>query len=265
MDRKISVITVCLNAAHLLRKTIESVIEQSYENIEYIIIDGGSEDDTIQIIKNYGNRIDKFISEKDNGLFYAMNKGIRQATGHLLIFLNAGDYYVSSTVLEYFISKIKYESAQVFFGRFIWEYPPTKDIVLSDNSSVMFDWDLLELNFPHPATLYKRDVFGKVGFFNETFPMLADFEWNVRALLQNRVPFQYLDIITICFRADGFSNKPSNKPKIYEDQKRIETIYCQPSWVFNFCKSIREKEGWVYKIQRKILSKLYNKRLNRVY
>jgi glycosyltransferase involved in cell wall biosynthesis len=240
-------------------------VEQSYENIEYIIIDGGSVDDTIQIIKNYGDRIHKFISEKDDGLFHAMNKGIRQATGDLLIFLNAGDYYVSPSVLEYFISKIKCEKAQLFFGRYVWEYPPTKDIVLSDNSTVIFDWDLLGLNFPHPATLYKREIFTAIGFFDESFHILADFEWNVRALIKNRIPFQYIDIITAWFRADGFSNRPSNKPMIEEDQKRIEKEYCQPGWVFNFSKRYRGKKGYMYNVAKKIISKLYDKRLNKVY
>jgi len=261
----ISVITVCYNAEHLLKKTIESVIEQSYENIEYIIVDGASKDNTRQLVGTYGNKIHQFISEPDSGLYDAMNKGISKATGDLVIFLNAGDYYVSSNVLEYALSKIHYSRADVFFGRYIWEYPPTKDIVLSDNSFVVYEWNLKHSNFPHPATFYKRETLMKVGFFDETYRIMADYEWNVKALVKLKVPFQYIDIITVKFTADGISTSAANRDVIQSETDKINKEYYHPKWIFDFVEKYAEKQTWSMNLAKKVLGKFYNKRLNKIY
>lgn len=261
----ISVITVCYNGAHLLKKTIESVIEQSYEGIEYIIIDGASNDNTQEIVKSYGNKIQKFISEPDSGLYEAMNKGIKNATGDLVIFLNAGDYYVSSKLFEYFIPKLNYSKADVFFGRFIWETPQTKDIVLSDNTSVIYDWNLKSLNFPHPATLYKRSVLLQLGLFDETYKILADYEWNVRALVKYKTPFQYINIITVRFTADGISNNDSNKNIFHYESDKISNQYYNPKWIFYFVEKYLVKNIWLSNFLQKVIAKCYNKRLNKIY
>lgn len=261
---KISVITVCYNAAHLLKKTIESVVEQSYQEIEYIIIDGASNDNTKEFVESYGNKILIFLSEPDTGLFDAMNKGILKATGDLVIFLNAGDYYISCNVLEYAISQLKLSQAEVFFCRFIWETPCTKNIVVSDNSKVIFDWDLKSLNFPHPATIYKKDAFVKVGCFDLAYTILADYEWNVRALVKMKIPFQYVDIITVKFTADGISNNADNKTLIETQNERINNEYYQPAWIYNIFK-YPEKDTRFIHFFKKVIGRFYRKRINKVY
>src|SRR5690348_8623089 len=152
--KKISVITVCYNAAHLLRKTIESVLEQDYEPLEYIIVDGASEDDSKSVFESYGDGIDLVVSEPDSGIYDAMNKGIALSGGELIIFLNAGDYFVSKDALQFAVAKMNFEKADLFFGRFVWNDPRTQDIVLSDHDWVTYTWDLQQSNFPHPATFY---------------------------------------------------------------------------------------------------------------
>ena len=264
MEKSISIITVCYNAAHLLAKTIESVIEQTYKNIEYIVIDGKSTDDTNEIIANYRSNIHTYVSEPDSCVFDAMNKGISVATGDLIIFLNAGDYYISPFVIEYFISKLNTASADVFFGRFIWEAPLTRDIVLSDNSQVNYNWELKELNFPHPATIYKKNVFEQVGMFDLSFPLQADYEWNVRALVNRKIAFQYIDIITVRFRADGISNDPKHADAISDEKLEISKRYYQPEWLYKSVKELMQKRSVLSKYRLKRLKTKFPNKLNRV-
>lgn len=262
---KISVITVCYNAGEKIINTINSVLNQSYPFIEYIIIDGASADSTMSIINSFNDRINLVISEPDNGIYDAMNKGIKKATGNLIIFLNAGDYYISPFVLEYAVSKIDLQQADVFFARFIWESPLTKDIVLSDHSSVKYDWDLKNSNFPHPATFYKKEVFTKVGFFDESLKIMADYEWNVRALVKYRIAFKYVNIITALFTADGISNDSRRKSQIDQENSDISSRYYHPELLFIFIEKYLSGNRYFSNVLKKIIAKFFDKRLNRMY
>ena len=254
---KISVITVCLNAGQVLRRTIESVLEQSYSNLEYIIVDGGSTDNTKEIVESFTSRVNCFISEKDNGIYDAMNKGIKSASGRLVVFLNAGDYYISSNVLSYAVSKMRLNEADIFFARFIWENISTQNIVLSDHSSTQFDWDLKHSNFPHPATFYNRSLFSKIGLFDESYKILADYEWNARALVKHRIAFQYIDIIITFFSTDGVSNDARNNLQLEEERNKIAAKYFNPSWLFVFMLQYAHSN-----FSKKVIAKVFSKKLN---
>lgn len=261
-ELKISVITVCRNASHLLKKTIESVLEQTYENIEYIIIDGASTDNTRELVESYSERIDQFISEPDSGIYDAMNKGIHKASGDLMIFLNAGDYYVSKYALQYAVSKMNLEKADLFFGRFVWNDPRTQDIILSDHSWVTYTWDLQQSNFPHPATFYKKTLFDDLGRFDTSFTIAGDYEWNMRALVKHKTPFQYLDIITTVFFADGISNKKETEALNNDEKQKIFKKYLHPGWIY---KLDFRRDGADRLTRQKYLSKIFNCRINRTY
>lgn len=261
---KISIITVCYNAAHLLKKTIESVLEQTYPAIEYIIIDGASTDNTIEIVKSYCNNVHQFISEPDSGLYDAMNKGIKMATGDLVIFLNAGDYFVSKDVIDFYLSKINTREADLFFGRIVWNDTMRKDIFLSEHDSSVYPWDLKNSNFPHPATIYKKELFYKIGFFDLGYSILADYDWNIRCLLNEKIKFQYINIIVTVFFVDGISNDPFFSKKVLDETEQIHQQYFKPGWLYSFIeKKVAKKQG--KRVTEKILSKLYNKKLNRIY
>jgi glycosyltransferase involved in cell wall biosynthesis len=257
----ISVITVCYNAAHLLKKTIESVIEQTYSNFEYIIIDGASDDRTKEVVKQFENRVDHFISEPDTGIYDAMNKGIHISTGELIIFLNAGDYFISKDVLAFSISKMNFEKAHLFFGRFIWNDPRTCDIILSDHEWVTYTWDLQESNFPHPATFYKKHLFDEIGSFDTSYTLGADYEWNMRALVKNKIAFQYINIATTIFFADGLSNKEELSQSNMDERKRIFKEYLKPRWIYNLGFKHNSPDRHT---RQKYISKMFNCRLNRV-
>jgi glycosyltransferase involved in cell wall biosynthesis len=134
------------------------VLEQTYHAIEYIIIDGASGDDTTEVVKAYKSDVDIFICEPDNGIYDAMNKGIKQATGDLIIFLNADDYFVYKDVLKFYLSKMKLLKADLFFGRIVWNDSRTNDICLSDNHNTVHTWVLKNSNFPHPAQLFIKKI-----------------------------------------------------------------------------------------------------------
>ena len=117
---KISIITVSFNSAKTIKETIESILIQDYNNIEYIIIDGGSSDETIDIVKSYGKKISYFISEKDNGIYDAMNKGIKAATGDIVGILNSDDFYPNSFVLSNVAKTFKKYNCDAVYGDLVY-------------------------------------------------------------------------------------------------------------------------------------------------
>lgn len=160
-NNKISIITVCYNAGSDLEKTIESVILQNYDNLEYIVIDGGSTDDTEKIINKYRNHIDKCVSESDNGIYDAMNKGIKIATGEWLNFMNAGDIFYNNHVLSDIFSQ---------------PIPDEKDFLYSDvyreNGGKLELWknDRKKCAINHQASIYRKRLHQIYGLYQSKKP-----------------------------------------------------------------------------------------------
>lgn len=178
---KISVITVCYNAEKVIEQTMQSVLNQSYVDIEYIIVDGASTDGTMNFVNEYAADIRvRYISEPDNGIYDAMNKGIRLATGDYLEFLNAGDVFVSDGVVKSVVQKIEENPADVMYGDIIYEYPDktTSIRVYGQFCSSLFYY-LLGDCINHQAIFAKRECFEKY-IFNTEYRICADREWMMR-------------------------------------------------------------------------------------
>ena len=147
---KVSVVTICYNAKTVIERTIQSVLNQTYSDIEYILIDGGSTDGTVEIIKQYSHRISSWVSEPDHGIYDAMNKGVMRATGEWIHFLNAGDVYHDHDVLENFVPKIS-ATTDIAYGDTLYVFSMTtkvrKALPLSKMDQLM--------PFGHPATLIR--------------------------------------------------------------------------------------------------------------
>ena len=200
---KFSIVTVCLNSAKTIRQTIESVIYQKYENIEYIIIDGGSTDGTVDIIKEYGDRITYWVSEKDNGLYDAMNKGISRATGDVISLLNSDDWYepdILGKVKEYFET---YKVDMVCGS--IRNILDNEEVGLTTSR---YDLEKLHLRVQcmPPALFCKRCVYEQIGLFNTEFKITADFEWEMKAWQKRISCYNATDIFTN-FRLTGTSGQ----------------------------------------------------------
>ncbi|MBI3134358.1 MAG: glycosyltransferase [Bacteroidetes bacterium] len=204
---KLSVITVSYNSASTIRDTIESVLNQSYKDVEFIIIDGQSKDDTVAIVQSYGNRISKFISEKDKGLYDAMNKGIRLATGDVIGILNSDDFYAGEHVLSKIASLFQPEIEGVYADLVYVSPNDTTRIVRTWKSGLYKEGDFLKGWMPpHPTFFVRKTVYEKYGVFTDKLKSAADYELMLRFIHGHKIKIDYLPEVTIHMRAGGKSN-----------------------------------------------------------
>ena len=205
---KVSIITVCYNSEATIRDTIESVLAQTYSNIEYIIIDGASSDSTLSIINEYDNKISKLISEKDKGIYDAMNKGVKIATGEIIGILNSDDFYennkVISTVVKNFASN---PISDIAFGNIVFVNPNQLDRIVRNYNAKHFESWKLRFGWmpPHPATFIRKRAYDTVGLYSLHYKISADYEMFVRLLLLNKLTFTYIDQVLVRMRAGGAS------------------------------------------------------------
>jgi glycosyltransferase involved in cell wall biosynthesis len=205
---KISIVTVCYNSEKTITNTIESVIKQDYKNIEYILIDGCSIDSTLNIIKKYSDRISKVISEKDNGIYDAINKGIKLATGDIVGILNSDDVFydnqVVSRIANAFDSNINLDSV---IGDIIFVNKNDKvhrHYNAKNWTPENFEWGMMP---PHPTFYCKKNLFDKLGYYLNDFKIAADYELMMRFLLVNNITYQYLPYKFVKMSLGGASTK----------------------------------------------------------
>jgi glycosyltransferase involved in cell wall biosynthesis len=207
---KISIITVCYNSAATLEKTILSVSGQSYDTIEYIIVDGNSKDNTVDIIKKHQDKISKWISEPDKGLYDAMNKGVALATGDLIGILNSDDTFYSSTVLGEVANFHANNKIDASVGNIVQHNESGKIIRLY--SSKNWSTQKLTIGFmpPHPSIFFKKQLFEKYGDYELGFKIGADYELITRFFLKNRISWKYSGIISTAMLVGGLSSSGSS-------------------------------------------------------
>lgn len=202
-----SIITVSLNSAKTIESTLASVQKQSFTNIEHIIIDGNSKDETAEIVKKFHYPI-KFISEPDNGIYDAMNKGIAVATGDIIAVLNSDDFYNSSFVLEKVVNIFKDKDIACLYGDldYVERFNTTK-IVRRWKSGKINDWKfILGWMPPHPTLFVKKIVYEKYGVFNIMLKYAADYEIMLRFLYKHKVSAYYLPEVLVRMRTGGVTN-----------------------------------------------------------
>jgi glycosyltransferase involved in cell wall biosynthesis len=207
-ELKISVITVCFNAENTIEKTIRSVCSQTYSNIEYIIIDGASTDKTLEIVNKYSSKISKIVSEKDKGIYDAMNKGISLATGNIVYFLNADDYLCDDNVLSNIAQAfIEDSSRTVVYGNGLPEEVPEHiaPFLKKEFQFKSID-DFTYRTICHQLVFAKRSLFNDVGSFDCQYKYSADYDWLIRAFKYKPSGFFYLDrnIARYCYVGRSF-------------------------------------------------------------
>tara|TARA_B100000214_G_scaffold115562_1_gene81606 strand:+ start:6596 stop:7366 length:771 start_codon:yes stop_codon:yes gene_type:complete len=205
----ISIITVVLNSVKTIKDTIESVISQDYKYIEHIIIDGGSADGTIDIIKRYSNNIKYFTSEPDYGIYDAMNKGIKVATGDIIGILNSDDFYPNNFIISNIIKSFEKQNCDAIYGDLIY--------VKSNNiSQVTRYWKSGQYSIskirngwmlPHPTFFVKKDIYNRYGLYDTDLKSAADYEMILRLLYKENIFVYYIPMILVNMRVGGKSNK----------------------------------------------------------
>lgn len=221
---KLSIITVNLNNAAGLSKTIESVASQIFTNYEHIIIDGGSTDGSVDIIKDYEQKYNGvpghlyWVSEPDKGIYNAMNKGIKVARGEYCLFLNSGDTLLNKSVLED-----------------TFKTNPKEEIVYCNlklsHQIVTFPEKLTYLNFfngslGHPSTFIKKELFYRVGFYNEENKVVSDWEFFLKAIIRHHCSYKHINITLSFFDSNGISSCSSfDSIKTQERKKVLHSIY----------------------------------------
>ncbi len=210
IDKKVSIITVCFNSEKTIRETIESVINQTYSNIEYVIIDGSSTDNTLNIINEYKNKISKIISEKDLGIYFAMNKGILHSTGDIIGFLNSDDIFSSNNIIEEILANFNMKNIDIVYGDLIYVKKEDPKTAIRYWLSSKYDKNsLLKGWMPaHPTFYVKKDLYNKYGSFNTKYKISADYDLMIR-FLKNSTPCHvlYIPKILIYMRTGGESNR----------------------------------------------------------
>jgi len=205
----LTVITVVFNGAATLEHTINSVIGQSYRNIEHLVIDGGSTDGTLEILHKYDQHIDYWVSEKDAGIYDAMNKGIALARGQYIGMLNADDYFAGPAVLEKIASTLESSHADAVFSCLDIVDPADMQRILRKYRISSYSAFMLRIGVmpPHPTFYCKKSCYEKAGPYRIDYRIAADFEMMVRLLLKQCISWEFIDQTTVKMRSGGLSSR----------------------------------------------------------
>lgn len=206
---KISIITSVYNNKETISESIESVLSQTHSEIEYIIIDGASTDGTVDIIKGYENRISKYVSEPDNGIYDGLNKGISLATGDVIGFLHSDDIYQHNNVLDMVVKVFNDHQVDSVYGDLTY-------VDKNDTSRVIRHWKSGDFSLkklhrgwmpPHPTFFVKRKIYEDAGTFDTSFKVAADYDIILRFLGKYKISVHYIPEVLIKMRLGGESNK----------------------------------------------------------
>ena len=207
---KISIVTVTYNSSSTLRDTIESVLSQTYKDIEYIVVDGLSKDKTMDIVREYEPRFDgrmKYVSEKDCGLYDAMNKGIKMATGEIVGIINSDDFYHRTDIIQLVADAMSDFSVQAVYGDVRFVNPDDLSTTVRYYSSKIFRRSLFRFGFmpAHPTFFTYKRYFDDLGYYRLDYKIAADYELLVRFLYKNRIVTKYLNTDFMKMRTGGVS------------------------------------------------------------
>ncbi|MCD4795084.1 MAG: glycosyltransferase [Bacteroidales bacterium] len=223
---KVSIITATYNNENTVEDTVLSVSSQTYKNIEHIIIDGNSSDNTIQIIKKHQDKIAKIISEPDKGIYDALNKGIKYASGDIICFLHADDIYAEQTIIEKAVNLFSEKQIDSIYGDLQY-------VAKEDTGKIIRYWKSGEFTFsklkkgwmpPHPTFLVKKEVYENCGVFDTNLKIAADYDIILRFLGKHKISTAYLPEVMIKMRIGGESNKSLKNiiKKMKEDVKALK-------------------------------------------
>ena len=241
---KVSIITITYNSETTLEDTLKSVLNQTYKNIEYIIVDGKSTDSTLSIIDAYKNNITKVVSEKDHGLYDALNKGIAMATGDVVGILHSDDFYTSNTVIEKIVQTLSENDSDAVYADLYYVDKNNTDNVFRKWKSGHYKHGMFLSGWmpPHPTFFAKRTCYQNFGSFNLNLVSAADYELMLRFIHKHKIKLAYLPEFIIKMRVGGKSNV-SLKNRIRannEDRKAWKINGLKPHFYTLYAKPLRK-------------------------
>ena len=206
---KVSIITIAYNSGKSIADAIDSVLGQTYPNIEYIVVDGQSKDDTMDIVRSFGTRITKHISEPDKGIYDALNKGIRLAEGEVVGFLHSDDIFAGPDVIADAVALFSEKQTDSIYGDLQYVYKNDTSRVFRNWKAGSFSMQKLRFGWmpPHPTFYVKKQVYDQYGLFNTDFRIAADYENMLRFLGKHRISTAYLPRVMVKMRVGGASNR----------------------------------------------------------
>lgn len=202
---KLSVITICYNDLEI-QKTCESIVNQTFQDFEWIVIDGGSNPDTMAVLNKYMPRINTFISENDNGRYHAMNKGIKLAKGNYLHFLNAGDYYYDEQSLHKVFELL--DNSDIVFGNLNF-ITSEREFIKKYPDKISYGWFPFK-SLPHPASFIKKELFDKYGLYNEKYEIVSDWAKFIEFIDLNKCTYKHIPVIVSNHNFNGVSSDKSS-------------------------------------------------------
>jgi glycosyltransferase involved in cell wall biosynthesis len=205
---KVSIITITYNSAETIEDTIQSVLSQDYPNVEYIIVDGASKDSTLEIVERYRSSISKIISERDKGIYDAMNKGVTLATGDVIGILNSDDFYADSKVVSDIVRTMQSANSDACYADLVYvDREETSKVIRSWKSGEYRHGDFLRGWMPpHPTFFVKRSWYERHGLYSMELKSAADYELMLRFIHKHGVSMAYLPRVITKMRAGGQSN-----------------------------------------------------------
>ena len=206
---KVSIITIAYNSGKSIADAINSVVSQTYPDIEYIIVDGKSKDNTVEVVKSFGDKISQFVSEPDKGIYDALNKGIDMATGDIIGFMHSDDLFANQDIIAHVVEKFKNNDTDSLYGDLQYVYKEDTNKVLRYWKSGNFSLKQLKLGWmpPHPTLYIKKWVYKKYGGFNIDMGIAADYDSMLRFLGKYKISTQYLPEVMVKMRVGGASNR----------------------------------------------------------
>jgi glycosyltransferase involved in cell wall biosynthesis len=254
---RISVITINFNNKEGLQKTMASVFAQNFTDVEYIVIDGGSTDGSRECIEQQAEKLFYWVSEKDKGVYNAMNKGIAKATGEYTIFLNSGDFFKQEDSLELLIEKSKGED--IVFGDllFVKDDGSSRECIFPQKLSFSFMTEGFN-SLPHASTLIRRSLFEKIGLYTEHYKIVSDWEFFLLAINRYNCSYVHVPALITTFNLEGISAMDKNNSLI--EAERLDVLQKHfPTFIDDY-EEMRKtktelaavKKLFGYKLQRKV-------------
>ena len=204
---KVSIITVVRNNKETVKNAIDSVLGQTYKNIEYIVVDGASTDGTVEMVRSYGDKISQFISEPDSGLYSAMNKGISLATGDVIGILNSDDFYIDDKVIQRVVKEFEEKNVDSVYADLVYVEPKNLNKTVRYYDSSKFNPSKFSYGWmpAHPTFFVKKDAYEKHGVFRTDLKIAADFDILIRFLLTHKISYSYMQEVLVKMRVGGVS------------------------------------------------------------